>query len=242
MLNLTADIAEELLRLKDARLGELPDVLKLKIISLAELAATPTSQAVEEEAISSDLAEVEVEKEYSETVSEAKVEFVSEPEPVSNATEVESDAIDAEPEDLEEAEVTDVVAESVESEAVDAEQPIESKESVELEASAESVESEPVYAPQPKSQSQPVYEKRQSKPRQQLNPADLQRAFSINDEFLFCREIFKGVKSEYLRALDYIAKLPNRWALQVFLVEELGLNLNESPGKEFYQALVVFFK
>lgn len=212
MLNLTADIAEELLRLKDAELGELPDGLKLKIISLAELAATPTCQAVEENAVSSDLTEVE--NEHSETVSEVKDELVSGPESepysVTTITEVES---------------------------------VAAAEAAEAEAAAEE-EEEPISAPQPQLQPQrePAYEKRHFKERQQLNPADLQRVFSINDEFLFCREIFKGEKSEYLRALDYIAKLPNRWALQVFLVEELGLNLNESPGKEFYQTLVVFFK
>lgn len=219
MLNLTADIAEELLRLKDAELGELPDGLKLKIISLAELAATPTCQAVEENAVSSDLTEVE--NEHSETVSEVKDELVSEPESepysVTTITEVESVAAEA--------------AESAAAAAAAAEEEEEEEE-------------EPISAPQPQLQPQrePAYEKRHFKERQQLNPADLQRVFSINDEFLFCREIFKGEKSEYLRALDYIAKLPNRWALQVFLVEELGLNLNESPGKEFYQTLVVFFK
>lgn len=210
MLNLTADIAEELLRLKDAELGELPDGLKLKIISLAELAATPTCQAVEENAVSSDLTEVDVENENSETVLEVKDELVSEPDSVTTVTEVEYVAAAAAAEEEEEE------------------------------------EEEPVSAPQPQLKPQPqrdpAYEKRHFKERQQLNLADLQRVFSINDEFLFCREIFKGEKSEYLRALDYIAKLPNRWALQVFLVEELGLNLNESPGKEFYQTLVVFFK
>ena len=50
MLDLTAGIADELLLLKDAQANRLPDGLKLKIISLAELAAIPSGDDREEDA------------------------------------------------------------------------------------------------------------------------------------------------------------------------------------------------
>lgn len=217
MLNLTADIAEELLRLKDAELSDLPDGLKLKIISLAELAAMPSVESDFEPEV-----ETKVEPEV-EVVVETEVKAVSE---VEGNPAKEADELD-ESEEPDDSDVSDD----------ESEKNAEMEEDVVIEEVAEPDVKQQVL-PEP----EPVCEKRPAKSRPQLNPADLQRVFSINDEFLFCREIFNGSKSAYMRALEYIAKLPNRWALQVFLVEELGLNLNESPGKEFYHTLVVFFK
>lgn len=156
MLGLTADIAEELLATKDVGSDSLPEGLKLKIISLAELAAsvdtTPSPAA---------------EPEVDETPSP---EVVEEPQEVTYEVEPDEDV-----------------------------------------------------------------------PCRNIDPADIFRAFSINDAFLFRREIFGGSRQRFTDAVERVSTLPDRQALQEYLVESLGLNLNKTPGKEFYQSLAVFF-
>lgn len=156
MLGLTADIAEELLAAKDAGSDSLPEGLKLKIISLAELAATVDTAP-------SPSAEPEV-------VEAQSPEVVEEPQEETYEVEPDEDA-----------------------------------------------------------------------PCRNLDPADIFKAFSINDAFLYRREIFGGSRQRFMEALERVATLPDRQALQEYLVESLGLNLNKTPGKEFYQSLVAFF-
>lgn len=243
MLELTADIADELLKIKDSGRDALPAELKLNIISLAEIAsgtpdATPEPVPVPEP----------------EPIRES--EPVPEPEPITSTEEVEETTIakvaaSAEFEEEEDADIN----------------PEPEPESIQLPTPEPEPEPEPVSEPEPASEPQSVPAPEtvsepdtESKPETvpvsetvpepqpepenkafRIAPAALRQAFSINDAFLFRREIFGGSKESFDEALAHMANLNSRRALQEYLVEDLGLNLNESPGREFYDTLEVFF-
>lgn len=262
MLSLTAEIAEELLMIKDAGATRVPDSLKLKILSLAELAASSddaqpaqeTPTAVPEPEPETPIApepeaEAEVEEEVSEAEEAESAETTIAPAPKAEA-EVEEEESEAEAEEANEAEAAESTAENPNtSEVFDT---VENAEVEEVAASAEFEEIADSYEPEfvvksgisempetaevPETQAettaQPVYV---------INPDLLRRTFSINDAFLFRREIFEGSRDAFHNALNYIATLSTVRQLQCYLVENLGLNLNESPGKDFYEILLPFF-
>lgn len=181
MLDLTAAIADELLLLKDAEASRLPDELKMKIISLAELAATPQEEQQEPE----------LEEPAAEPESEAPAEPVTEEQEIANAAEFEEEA--------------------------DADE-----------------------LPQPEPAPEPTIPAPEPIQPPQVSVTDLQRAFSINDAFLFRREIFGGSREQFNEALEIISRFRDVSELQAYL-EGLGLNLEQSPGKDFYQVLAPFF-
>lgn len=246
MLELTADIADELLKIKDSGRDALPAELKLNIISLAEIASGTPDAAPEPEPVPEPAPEPEPIRES---------ESVPESEPVTSTEEIEETTI-AE------------VAASAEFEEEDADiNPEPEPESIQLPTPEPEPEPEPVSEPEPQpaseSQSVPASEtvsepepepepepqpevvsEPQPEPENKafrIAPSALRQAFSINDAFLFRREIFGGSKESFDEALAHMANLNSRRALQEYLVEDLGLNLNESPGREFYDTLEVFF-
>lgn len=219
MLELTADIADELLKIKDSGRDALPAELKLNIISLAEIASGTPDAAPEPEPVPDP-----------EPIRES--EPVPEPEPITSTEEVEETTI---------AEVA-ASAEFEEEEDADI-NPEPEPESIQLptpEPEPEpDTESKPETVPVSETESEPQPEPANKAFR--IAPAALRQAFSINDAFLFRREIFGGSKESFDEALAHMANLNSRRALQEYLVEDLGLNLNESPGREFYDTLEVFF-
>lgn len=215
MLELTADIADELLKIKDSGRDALPAELKLNIISLAEIASGTPDAAPEPEPVPDP-----------EPIRES--EPVPEPEPITSTEEVEETTI---------AEVA-ASAEFEEEEDADI-NPEPEPESIQLPTPEPEPEPEPESEPQPEVVSEPQPEPENKAFR--IAPAALRQAFSINDAFLFRREIFGGSKESFDEALAHMANLNSRRALQEYLVEDLGLNLNESPGREFYDTLEVFF-
>ena len=219
MLELTADIADELLKIKDSGRDALPAELKLNIISLAEIASGTPDAAPEPEPIPEPAPEPEPIRES---------ESVPEPEPITSTEEVEETTI---------AEVA-ASAEFEEEEDADI-NPEPEPESIQLPTPEPEPEPEPESEPQPEVVSEPQPEPENKAFR--IAPAALRQAFSINDAFLFRREIFGGSKESFDEALAHMANLNSRRALQEYLVEDLGLNLNESPGREFYDTLEVFF-
>lgn len=219
MLELTADIADELLKIKDSGRDALPAELKLNIISLAEIASGTPDAAPEPEPIPEPAPEPEPIRES---------ESVPEPEPITSTEEVEETTI---------AEVA-ASAEFEEEEDADI-NPEPEPESIQLPTPEPEPEPEPESEPQPEVVSEPQPEPEKKAFR--IAPAALRQAFSINDAFLFRREIFGGSKESFDEALAHMANLNSRRALQEYLVEDLGLNLNESPGREFYDTLEVFF-
>lgn len=223
MLGLTAEIAEELLLIKDAGRDNLSDNLKLRIISLAELAATVGSPVSPETSVPVD--EIAGEPEGKAPADDDGVGDVD----CGGEVGCRGDGEAGENDVKEEPETTDgtfVILEMEPDEEPSAEPPVKSVcEQVDVPAGA----GVPV--------GRPVTET----PRRRVEPADFYRSFSINDAFLYRREIFGGSKTRFDEALDHISVLPGRHALREYLVEHLKLNLDETPGKEFYQSLVVFF-
>jgi hypothetical protein len=251
MLSLTADIAEELLILKDADKDMLPADLKLKIIQLAELAATSETeepQPVEE--VNTDVPEAEtVEETASDIVESAEVEAIEDfaepmPEPVSEPVlePVSELALEPEPEPVDKSEP------EVESVPEPEPEPIPS----ELEAGFAALEAAIENAKEPESveaktavQEEPnveAVEPESAAPERFIEIGALQKAFSINDLFFFRREIFGGSKQSFDAMLDRVSALSDRRMLQEYLVEELNLNLNQTPGKDLYHILVTFFR
>lgn len=202
MLGLTADIAEELLLVKDAGSGALPDGLKLKIISLAELAATTEAPVAADDAITSEAGEAGKEEahEMAEGAQAMEAEETMEAEAILDAQHT-SGAVSALTED-------------------------------EAETDLQVAEEEATPEDERVADAGPV---------RRLDSKALFQAFSINDAFLFRREIFGGSKERFLDSLDHIATLPDSHALREYLCGALRLDLDQYPGKEFYQALVVFF-
>lgn len=250
MLELTADIADELLKIKDSGRDALPAELKLNIISLAEIASGTPDATPEPEPIPEPAPEPEPIRES---------ESVPEPEPITSTEEVEETTIAkvaASAEFEEEEEDADINPEP-EPESIQLPTPEPEPEPEHVSEPEPQPASEPQSVPAPETVSEsdteskpetvPVSET-ESEPQPEpankafrIAPAALRQAFSINDAFLFRREIFGGSKESFDEALAHMANLNSRRALQEYLVEDLGLNLNESPGREFYDTLEVFF-
>lgn len=266
MLALTADIAEELLLIKDAERDTLPDGLKLKIISLAELAATvdapestdasgegeistppeadgvtpeaditesqeeacqheePAEEA-EEEAESAEFEEEADACPMEEEVLPAKEEAVDEGDEIEEKKIVESEPAT----DIDDEKVCEVSGEGNSDDSDDsgnaADSDISDRQSGTQDAAVAEEAVEPEMPEQPEQY------------RRHVTPDDLYRAFSINDAFFFRREIFGGSKPQMMEALVRISMLPDKKALQEYLVERLALDIDETPGKEFYQSL-----
>jgi hypothetical protein len=245
MLGLTADIADELLQLKDNEQNLIPDELKIKIISLAELAAAQTDMA---EDIPAEEAEEIVIEETEPKAEESSLEE-AEPSEAAVAEEPAEEEIEAEPEELVEIELNEEPNEESIQEEAEVEPTAEPiGEPIAEPVAVEDVEpqAEPIPVAEPKEGLMPSVEPAEVKeaaPVEMLiDPKALQRAFSINDAFFFRREIFGGSKEAFEHALNHVATLKDYHQLQHFLVERLDLNLNKTPGKDFYQILVGFFK
>lgn len=230
MLALTADIAEELLLIKDAERDTLPDGLKLKIISLAELAAASDGvqpeedTAVEENVAVTEDDAAEIENAEFEEEADADVNLAEEqPETEETPTVQEEKELYEEDEEMPDS-MPEITPES------DCE-PVEEPET------ASEPEPEPAPEPAPEDTSTPAIVEEVETPRRNISPTDIYRTFSINDAFFYRREIFGGSRQQMMESLVQISMLPDRAALREYLVERLGLNLDETPGKEFYQSL-----
>lgn len=266
MLALTADIAEELLLIKDAERDTLPDGLKLKIISLAELAATVDAP---ESTDASGEGETSVPPEADSVTLEAEITESQEEEACQHeepAEEAEEEAESAEFEEEADACPMDEVLPAKE-EAVDDGDEIEEKKIVESEPATDiddekecevsgkvnsddsddsgDVADSGISDGHPETYDasgteeavEPEMPEQPEQYRRRVTPDDLYRAFSINDAFFFRREIFGGSKPQMMEALVRISMLPDKKALQEYLVERLALDIDETPGKEFYQSL-----
>lgn len=232
MLALTADIAEELLLIKDAERDTLPDGLKLKIISLAELAAASDrvqpqeDTAVEENVAVTEDEAAEIENAEFEEEADADVNLAEEqPETEETPTVQEEKELYEEDEEMPDS-MPEITPES------DCE-PVEEPDPVEEPETASETASEPA----PEDTSTPAIVEEVETPRRNISPTDIYRTFSINDAFFYRREIFGGSRQQMMESLVQISMLPDRAALREYLVERLGLNLDETPGKEFYQSL-----
>lgn len=240
MLALTADIAEELLLIKDAERDTLPDGLKLKIISLAELAATSDgAQPQEDTAVEENVAVTEddaAEIENAEFEEEADADVnLAEEQPETEETPTVQEEKELYEEDKEMPDSTPEITPESDCEPIEEPEPAEEPEPVEESGPASEHEPEP--EPTPESTLIQAIVEEVETPRRNISPTDIYRTFSINDAFFYRREIFGGSRQQMMESLVQISMLPDRAALREYLVERLGLNLDETPGKEFYQSL-----
>lgn len=175
MINLAAEIAEQLLVAKDNDSEGLLPKTKLDIIRLAELAATMP-----------DLPE------------EAPVEEIPEPEP------------EAFPEPVPE--------------------PIPGP-SVDLEPSVEP-EPEPVAEPEPEAEADAPG----------LVAAELRRMFSLNDLFLFRRELFQGSQVLFDRALEDVGRCSSASQAREILINNYAIDPKRPEAKEFLAVISGLFE
>lgn len=278
MLELTADIADALLLIKDKGEQTVPDSLKLKILNLVELASSmpEESEAASEEEINSAEFEEEADADVSEPAdadvsnpnedetpreepSDNDPEEPSETDPEEAAEEAETAAIEkvAEADDTpreddatsaDDADVVEAVLEEEEAEADTHEASVDTPDADADTGVEETPEDERMADERAGSETEEIMpvtvpKEQDDAPQQpRLSVAELVHSFSINDLFLFRREIFHGDKMAFDSALGDIATLgADRRCLQHYLVESLHLNLNENPGKDFYESLLSFF-
>ncbi len=175
MINLAAEIAEQLLVAKDNDSEGLLPKTKLDIIRLAELAAT-----------------------MPDITEEAPAEEIPEPEPEASP--------EPEPEPI----------------------PVPS---VDLEPSVEP-EPEPVAEPEPEAEADAPG----------LVAAELRRMFSLNDLFLFRRELFQGSQVPFDRALEDVGRCSSASQAREILINNYAIDPKRPEAKEFLAVISGLFE
>lgn len=220
MLHLTADIAEELLTIKDTG-SPLSDHTAEMIARLAELAVTyrmeepdgdiPAAPAPVAGGISVGDAQWQVEEEMSEALAteaeEHEEAFEVAPVAAAQAEEVDEEA-EAENAEAEEAADADVAVPTL-------------------------PDPEPIAEPEPEPEPQrvPLFTAR-----------DLRNAFTLNDVFLFQRVLFHGSPSEFKNALEEITTLASADELREYLQSQHHINLKSDEARDFVGIVSSFFK
>ncbi len=214
MLHLAADIAEELLAIKDND-GEVSHGLCAKIDRLAGLAVaniresatlTERIELITEKIIRNRAEEIrdgadapiETEHDEAEALIENARKEAMESEDGSNQTECHN---------------TDHTQESIAASA-------EFEESADADEDIQDTTNGDVY---------------------ELTGKQLRGIFSLNDIFLYQRTLFGGSSAKFNAALDEIARLSNVEELKTFLSEKCNINLKNREAKEFLVALSQFF-
>ena len=218
MLHLTADIAEELLTIKDTG-SPLSDHTAEMIARLAELAVTyrmeepdgdiPAAPAPVAGGIPVGDAQWQVEEEISEALAteaeEHEEAFEVAPVAAAQAEEVDEEA-EAENAEAEEAADADVAVPTL-------------------------PDPEPIAEPEPEPQRVPLFTAR-----------DLRNAFTLNDVFLFQRVLFHGSPSEFKNALEEITTLASADELREYLQSQHHINLKSDEARDFVGIVSSFFK
>ncbi len=226
MLNLTADIAEELLTLKDTDRDVTPALCD-KISRLATLAndnVTTEPETIAETNVevmpevatvvmpefdqSEDLLDASAFEEAQEAIDEEipEIAVAEEPQEVKMAEEPNEVKVDEDPEKTEEStkpdepEVADEVTEPA------------------SEPNSDNVGNTPI-----------------------IDVLDLKAAFSLNDIFLFRRTLFGGSAQRFNNALADIACMDSTAQLKRYLQEQHGINIRSAEAKEFISVVEQFF-
>ena len=214
MLHLTADIAEELLAIKDND-GEVSHGLCAKIDRLAGLAVANIRESA--------------------TLTE-RIEMIT-AKIIRNRAEEIMDGADAPMEtehDEAEALIENARKEAMESEDGSNQAECHNTDHLQesIAASAEFEESADADEDIQDTTNGDVYE---------LTGNQLRGIFSLNDIFLYQRTLFGGSSAKFNAALDEIARLSNVEELKTFLSEKCNINLKNREAKEFLVALSQFF-
>lgn len=83
-----------------------------------------------------------------------------------------------------------------------------------------------------------------NKPDRSTDPVTARVApkFSINDKFLFIREIFKGNASEFNEAIEKMRTLPNAQQAEEYYIENLKLDPDDPAAAHFLETVRTYFK
>lgn len=235
MLHLTADIAEELLALKDSG-RDIDEALCLKIDQLALIANSNlgSTQQVETSEPETTPTELEIAGEP-EPEAEAEIHVYDEPEAEAEQEIMESEAIataEEEPISLQSSmpapdaiELTDEMAEA---------------ESAVFEEASDALEThhvqtgtiETAITETPDAVQQPV---------PAITAAQLRNLFTLNDTFLFRRALFGGSAERFNNALEHIAALPSVDAVKEYLSESCHINIKTDEAKDFISSISQLF-
>ena len=234
MLTATAEIAELLLTAKDSGFDFITPRTKELIAELAELAAAmpehePEPFVPEPEPEPAPLASESVPEPAPESVTE--IEFTEEVSP-------EKDIV------VEEEIQTEVPATPDDSVSVTL--PEEEQETIpvpepQLETDLEPVpEPSPEPSPEPEPAQEPVRPETPTEPRR----ADLtlwRQLFSINDLFLYRRELFRGSDSLFNDALVRVGDARSLDEVKQMLTDRYGIDMRQPAAKEFVKIISTLF-
>ncbi|MDE6628025.1 MAG: hypothetical protein K2K36_01515, partial [Muribaculaceae bacterium] len=73
-----------------------------------------------------------------------------------------------------------------------------------------------------------------------VTPAELRRAFSLNDIFFYRRTLFGGSPERFDRTLEAVASMRGVNELRRYLAEHEQVNVKSAPAKEFMAVLAAF--
>lgn len=233
MLTVTAEIAEELLAVKDSGLSGISPEAKLRIIELAEMASqVPEVETVVPECKEEDNLPTETVSGQDEAPREEENQDGSAPEEICEDI---PEAADPEPEDREDEELmvmTDdefVTDTSVKDHSCEEEQ--ESREDTAVPDMELPADIPPV-----------IHSKVSDTPT--AVPVDLslwRSLFSINDMFLYRRELFNGSEALMNDALANIGEAGSPDEVRAILADRYGINLRTRPAKDFIATISSLF-
>lgn len=100
----------------------------------------------------------------------------------------------------------------------------------------------PESAPKPVVESKPIVKAEPTVAPKKPTSHDITSAFSINDRFLFQRELFDGDKQKYSDAIAVMQRLANIDKIKEFISDVLGLDRNNEVVKEFVRLIELSLK
>lgn len=215
MLTITAEIAEQLLAVKDRGADGLPAEAKLRIIELAEMA----SQVPETEAMPTEPQEPDTEPEETSAMEEAT--HPAEGVEMENEVEDEAPAGDEPP--------------AQEEEPAREEPALMSDEEFFFDPGA-AEQSQPGTSPEADAADAPLPE-----PRPDVDLSLWRSLFSINDMYLFRRELFNGSEALMADALATIGTAESLDRVRAILADRYGIDLRTRTAKDFITAISTLF-
>lgn len=167
---------------------------------------------------------------------------VATPPPFVEAMGVVEEIIPAEDEN-EDGDIRVTLAEPVEEQPQPEEQPEEQpqpvEQPVEQPQSEEQPEEQPVEQPQPApAVSRPEETERPLCVNENVRAADLARAFTINDRFLFIRELFRGNADDFDQTVQVLSDMPDLAEAREYLFQDLMWDSSDEAVQAFMNILV----
>lgn len=248
MLHLTADIAEELLAVKDTGC-RLANETAEKIARLAELAVSvrldDETDPVEEPQIIDPVIHPVAEVSQAACVPESSGDIVNNPadslpcreEPVEYTSEVVTSEVAEETDNTEtvvEESVSETISEEIMSETDECENRSGSLPNSVIRQEEQDKQEIADAEIQEEEDDADMYQDVRTPPRTPLFTArELRNAFTLNDVFLFQRTLFHGSSVEFKNALEEITSFTNVHELEDYLASTHGVDVEMPEAKEF---------